>query len=155
MDSFPQSCDPVVWGDDDVTSNASTTIVISVDAAFVRPVTSIVSVWGAAARSFAVKTTTWGSGVGANRSTSPTSTPSRKTRAIPAWGPRKPIQLTDVPVKVNVACAPAVVESAAVPPLHRADALPNQPAVYATDGSVSSKCDTAVGGGDDVTSNAS
>src|SRR5437870_4355890 len=125
MDSFPQSCDPVVWGDDDVTSNASTTIVISVDAAFVRPVTSIVSVWGAAARSFAVKTTTWGSGVGANRSTSPTSTPSSTTRAIPAWGPRKPIQLTDVPVKVKVACAPTVLDGAALPPLHAPLVLPS------------------------------
>src|SRR5882762_4247191 len=86
--SVSSKCDTGVWGDDDVTSNASTTIVISVDAALVRPVTSIVNVWRAAARSFAVKTTTWGSGAGANRSTSPTSTPSSTTRAIPAWGPR-------------------------------------------------------------------
>src|SRR5205814_2300156 len=93
--------------------------------------------------------------VGANASTSPTSTPSRNTRAIPACGPRKPIQLTDVPVKVSVALAPAVVETAAIPPLHSADGLPNQPAVYATDGSVSSKRTNGGGGEDDVTSSAS
>src|SRR2546426_39035 len=147
MDSSPQSCAPVVWGDDDVTSNASTTIVISVDAAFVRPVTSIVNAWGAAARSLAMKTTTWGSGVGANRSTSPTSTPSSTTRAIPAWGPRKPIQLPDVPVKVKVACAPAVADDAAVPPLHPAVELPSQPALYAAASSVSSRRGTAGRGG--------
>src|SRR5213082_1043759 len=45
-------------------------------------------------------------------------TPSRVTRAIPVWGPRAPIQLIPVPVKLMVACAPGVVESVAIPALH-------------------------------------
>src|SRR3989442_1557274 len=107
---------PVGAGDDDVTSNASTTIEVSVEAEFFRPVTSIVNIWLASARPVAVKTTAWTSSVGKNVSTSATKTPSRKTRATPVSGPRAPIQLTDVPLKVNVACAPAVAEIAAVPP---------------------------------------
>src|SRR5437867_1389476 len=104
-------------GEDDVTSNASTTMYAAVEAGFCRPVTSIVRVWLVFARLVAVKTTAWTSSVGEYVSTSATRTPSRDTRAIPVWGPRKPIQLTDVPVKANVAVAPAVNETTAVPPL--------------------------------------
>src|SRR2546427_9687101 len=102
--------------DDDVTSNASITIKVSVEAEFFRPVTSIVNVWLASARPVAVKTTAWTSSVGKNVSTSVTKTPSRKTRATPVSGPRAPIQLTDVPMKVDVAWAPAVAAGAGGPP---------------------------------------
>ncbi len=37
---------------------------------------------------------------------------------MPDQGPRPPIQLTEGPLKVNMACAPGVVETAAVPALH-------------------------------------
>ena len=39
--------------------------------------------------------------------------PSRKTRAMPFFGPRRPIQRTSVPTKPKVASAPAVAETAA------------------------------------------
>src|SRR5690349_4922744 len=82
-------------------------------------------------------------------STSLTKTPSRETRAMPVPGERPPIQVTEGPVKVKVACAPGVVESAAPPPLH--GLLPSwlQPplGVKATDGSVSSKRAPDAGGG--------
>ena len=66
-------------------------------------------------------------------------TSSTYTRAIPACGPRKPIQYADVPLKVNVARAPAVLDSMAEPPLHALDVVSRvQPAVKLIDGSVSS-----------------
>src|SRR2546422_8927563 len=76
-------------------------------------------------------------------------------RAMPVCGPCRPIQLTDVPVKVNVARAPAVVETAAVRPLHAVLVSPCvQSAVYVA--AVSSKRVPATGGGDEgPTSNAS
>jgi hypothetical protein len=46
-----------------------------------------------------------------------------KTCAMPVWGPRRPIQVTDVPVKVKVAVAPDVLETVAVPPLHAARSM--------------------------------
>jgi hypothetical protein len=66
---------------------------------------------------------------------------------MPVLSARPPIQVTEGPVKVNVACAPVAVEKAAVPLLH--DRLPSgvQPAEYATDGSVSSKRVVDPGGG--------
>src|SRR5690349_13104641 len=74
-------------------------------------------------------------------STSLRKTPSRDTRAMPVPVARPPIQVTEVPVKVNVACAPGVVENAAPPPLHGLLVSWVQPplGVKATDGSVSSK----------------
>src|SRR5581483_8767122 len=110
----------VSWTRDpgDVTSNASTTIVADVEAEFIRPVTSIVNVWLPLDRSVTVKSAAWICSVAAYVSTSATDLPSRSTSAIPVSGPRAPIQLIDVPVKVNVACAPAVVETAAAPALH-------------------------------------
>src|SRR5437867_474358 len=101
-----------------VISNASTTTYAPLEAGFCWPVTSIVRVWPVAARVVALKTTAWAWSVGEYVSTSATRTPSRNTRAIPVWGPRKPIQSPAVPVKANAACPPAVVETTAVPPLH-------------------------------------
>lgn len=101
-----------------MTSNASTTMKVSVDAEFFAPVTSIVNVCLTAARLPAVKITAWTCSVVENVSTSVMKTPSRNTRAMPVCGPRKPTQLTEVPLKANVACALASVEMAAPPPLH-------------------------------------
>src|SRR5712692_363209 len=67
---------------------------------------------------------------------------------MPLSGPRIPSHATEVPVKVKVACAPAVCDSCALPPLH-----PNrppsriQPGPKLTDGSVSSYRVTGVGAG--------
>src|SRR5438876_11098347 len=44
---------------------------------------------------------------------------------MPACGPWKPIQLTPVPVNINVACEPADAESAAMPPLHARSVRPS------------------------------
>src|SRR6266853_1937630 len=68
-----------------------------------RPVTSIVSVWLPLARPFALKTGTWTSYDLANMSTWDTKTPSTETRAMPLSGPRMQSQVTEVPVKANVA----------------------------------------------------
>ena len=83
------------------------------------------------------------------KSSSAAKAPSRKTRAIPAQGARKPIQLTDVPLKVNVARAPAERLNEAVAPLHPLLRLPchhpagcpgaGVPSVYVIDRSVFSK----------------
>src|SRR6266699_2576620 len=129
------------------TSNASTTIRGPVAEAFCRPVTSIVTVWRALVRPVASNMGTRISTVFENVSTSARKAPSRDMRAMPVLVARPPIQVTEGPVKVNVACAPVVVENAAVPPLH--EWLPSgvQPAVYATDGSVSSKRVVVPGGG--------
>src|SRR6266705_317473 len=121
------------------TSNASTKIRAEVAAAFIRPVTSIVKVWLALLRPFAVNIVTRISSVLEYVSTSLTKTPSRDTRAMPVPGLRPPIQLTEVPVKVKVACAPGAVETAAVPPLHDLLASDAHPEVKVTDESVSSK----------------
>ncbi len=87
-----------------VTSKASTTMAASDEAGFFSPVTSIVKVWLPAPRPDNVKTVFWDASFGAYVSReSATTFPSRMTRANPVWGPWKPIQLTDVPVKVNVA----------------------------------------------------
>src|SRR6267142_4723 len=82
-------------------------------------------------------------------STSLRTTPSRDTRAMPVPVARPPIQVTEVPVKVNVACAPGVVENAAPPPLHGLLVSWLQPplGVKVTDGSVSSKRAPDPGGG--------
>src|SRR6267143_2946316 len=101
-----------------MTSNASIKTQNQLDAGFFRPVTVIVNVWVPGARSVAVKTVCWGPSVGAYISTSLTKAPSSITSAIPVWGPLKPIHLTPVPVKVNVACAPAVKVSAVAPSLY-------------------------------------
>ena len=87
-----------------VTSNASTTMEAPDEAGFPSPVTSIVNVCLVLVRPGSVKTVCWGASAAAYMSReSATTLPSRMTRAIPFWGPVKPIQLTDVPVKVNVA----------------------------------------------------
>src|SRR6266571_3533146 len=132
--SVPWICIP-----EEVTSNASTTTRGEVEAAFIRPVASIVSVWLASARPVFVKRAAWICSAGEYVSTSATRAPSRNTSAIPVRGPRPPIQLTEVPVKVKVACAPGAVETAAVPPLHDLLASDAHPEVKVTDESVSSK----------------
>src|SRR5256885_2309532 len=87
-----------------VTSKASTTIEAPAEAGFLSPVTSIVNVWLVLARPCSVKTVFWGASAAAYVSReSATTVPSRITRAIPLWGPLKPIQLTEVPLKLNVA----------------------------------------------------
>ncbi len=85
------------------TSNASTTIRAPVADAFCRPVTSIVNVWRALARPVAANMVTRTSRVFENVSTSVRKVPSRDIRAIPVLLARPPIQLTEGPVKVNVA----------------------------------------------------
>src|SRR5205809_3120160 len=100
------------------TSNASTTRRAPVADAFCRPVTSIVKVWRAFARPVAANIGTRISSVFEYVSTSVRKVPSRDIRAIPVLLARPPIQLTEGPVKVNVARAPGAVENAAVPPLH-------------------------------------
>src|SRR6267378_8288332 len=99
------------------TSKASTTTRVEVAAAFFRPVTSIVNVWLALASPVAANIGTRISSVFEYVSTSIMKTPSRDMRATPVPDARPPIQLTEDPVKVKVACAPGVVENAAVPPL--------------------------------------
>src|SRR5713226_9647918 len=94
-----------------------------VDAGFLWPVTWMVNVWFALARPFAANMGTRISSVFEYVSTSATKAPSRNMRAIPVPGVRPPIQLTEGPVKLNVACAPGVAETVAVPPLH--DLLPS------------------------------
>src|SRR6266571_327993 len=132
--SVPWICIP-----EEVTSNASTTTRGEVEAAFIRPVASIVSVWLASARPVFVKRAAWICSAGEYVSTSATRAPSRNTSAIPVCVPRAPIQVTEGPVKVNVACAPGVVETAAVPALHDLLASDAHPEVKVTDESVSSK----------------
>src|SRR6266516_207980 len=129
------------------TSNASTTMSGPVAEAFCRPVTSNVKVWRALDKPVASSMGTRISTVFEYVSTSVRKAPSRDMRAMPVLAARPPIHVTDGPVKVNVACAPVVVENAAAPPLH--DRLPSgvQPAVYETDGSVSSKRFAPGGGG--------
>src|SRR5262245_22967082 len=96
-------------------SNASTTTMLSTDAAFLVPVASTMSVCGPEASPLALNTTACTVSTAAYESTVATKTPSRKTLAIPANGPLKPIQLTPVPLKLNVACCPGAKPSAAVP----------------------------------------
>ena len=76
---------------------------------------------------------------------------------MPVCGPLKPIQRTEVPVKVNTARAPGVADTAAVVPLHALVVSPwVQPAVKLTAGAVSSTRVPVGGGGDEGdTSNAS
>src|SRR6266850_7582746 len=97
------------------TSNASTATSAAVAAGFRWPVTSILNVGPWAARPEAVNTGTLTCSLGAYRSNRATKPPSRNTSAMPIIGARNPIQLTDVPVKLNAALAPAVAERAAVP----------------------------------------
>src|SRR5215472_10305717 len=77
-----------------------------------------------------------------------TNVPSIDTRAMPLSSPRMPSQVTDVPVKVNVAVAPAVCDSSALPPLHANQPVSCvHPGLKLTDGSVSSNLCTAAAGG--------
>jgi hypothetical protein len=103
------------------TSNASTATVAAVAAGFRWPVTSILNVWPDGVRSVALNTGACTCSIGAYRSSCVTKAPSRNTSAIPRDGPRTAIQLTDVPVKLNAALAPAAAERAAVPPPVLAD----------------------------------
>src|SRR5258708_21399469 len=100
------------------TSNASTTIRAEVACGFIWPVNWIVNVWLASVRPFTVNIGTRISSVLEYVSTSPTKTPSTNTRATPVAEPRPPIHLTEGPLKLKLACAPAVAETAQVPPLH-------------------------------------
>src|SRR5437667_3069911 len=111
------SCRRVTGGADDgkTTSNPSTATFASLAAAFFSPVTLICTVCVPSARPLTVQTGTWTASVAAYRSSRPNDAPSSATSAIPATGERNPSQLTPVPVKVNVACAPAVAETAADP----------------------------------------
>ena len=90
------------------TSNASTIArakgdIAACESVFFSPVTSIVRVWLLLLRPRALKTGTWTSYDLANMSTWDTKTPSIETRAMPLSGPRMPSQVTEVPVKANVA----------------------------------------------------
>src|SRR2546425_9106532 len=110
-------CRPVTGGADygKVTSTASTQTDASLAAAVFSPVVVICKVCLPGARPLTVHTGTWTASVAAYRSSRPNDAPSSATSAIPATGERNPIHLTPVPVKVNVARAPAVAESAADP----------------------------------------
>src|SRR5204862_6578996 len=99
------------------TSNASTMIKAPVADAFCRPVTAIVNVWLVLARPVAANIGTRISSVFEYVSTSDRKTPSRDIRAVPVKVARRPIQLADGPVRVHVACAAGVAETAAGPPL--------------------------------------
>src|SRR5437660_4822494 len=88
----------------------------ALDAGFFSPGTSILSVWLPGARPLAVKTGTCTDSVAAYRSIRVGAAPSIDTSAMPIHGPRKLIQLTDVPAKTKSACEPAVAERIAVPP---------------------------------------
>src|SRR5258706_371812 len=105
------------------TSNASIKIQIFVESGFL-PITWMLNVWVPAVRPLIEKTVGWGCSVGKYGSNSSTNAPSRNMRAIPVWGPRAPTQLTPVPVKVNVACAPGVVDIRAAPALHARSEAP-------------------------------
>src|SRR6266850_1105413 len=94
-----------------VTSNASTTTMLSTDAAFLVPVASIVRVCGPDASPLVVKSTACTVSAVAYESTVATSGPSRYTLAMPANDAWKPTQLTPVPVKFNVARCPAAKPS--------------------------------------------
>src|SRR5437899_2284536 len=104
-----------------VTSNASTAICAPPDV--VVPVTVITSVWGPTVRVGEVNT---GSDVSPGLpgaaapavSTEVAVPPSMETVAIPQMLHFSPIQLTFVPVKENVAVAPATFEVSALPPLN-------------------------------------
>src|SRR6266481_2295622 len=69
--------------------------------------------------------------------------PVNETPAMPVNRARPPIPLTECPLKVNVARAPGVVETPAVPPLHDLLESRLQPALEVTDGLVCSKRDCA------------
>ena len=101
-----------------VISNASTTTTLPLESKFFSPVTSIASVCDVSPSDAAVNTVARTSSPGANKSTVAANVPSSQTRAMPACGPRKPVQLTPVPLKVSVALAAAAVDVAAVPPRH-------------------------------------
>ena len=79
--------------------------------------TLIVSVWRPEAPKERLKSTTRGAKVERHMSTRATARPSRRTSARPRVGPSGPIQLTDEPVKVNVAVEPGVFDQATLPPL--------------------------------------
>src|SRR3989440_9476085 len=108
---------------------------------------TIVSVWLVFARLVATKRTAWTSSVGEYVSTSATRTPSRNTRATPVWGPRNPIQLTDVPVKANVACAPVRSAEHTAALQSRSELACRHLLEKEMDGSVSSPRVTVGGGG--------
>src|SRR5215510_11197522 len=120
----------VVSAEPPVTSNASTTTMLSTDDAFLVPVASTMSVCGPDASPLAVNTGACSVSAVAYESPVATSEPSRYTLAMPANGPRKPIQLTPVALKLNVARCPAEKPSAAVPSLHARAVFPRfQPPV--------------------------
>ena len=74
-----------------------------------------------------------------NRSTSLAGPPSTLTKAIPPSLLRLPIHLTEVPLKVNEAVAPATVDCIAAPPLHpKRELLRVHPALKLTAASDSS-----------------
>src|SRR6266571_3348062 len=113
------------------TSKASTTTpTVRLDAllaaGFCRPVASIVNVWLPLANPVASKMVSWypSIGRGAYVSISATKTPSKYTSAIAIVNLRQPIQRTDVPLKLNVARAPAVLDTATDPMLHALFRLP-------------------------------
>src|SRR5204863_1229849 len=100
----------------------------------------MVNVWVPAARPDAVKMVSWSPSVGKYVSIWALKTPSTYTLAIPVVLLRLPIQLTEVPVKRNEACAPGSGDAAMVPMLHALLRLPCvQVPLYVTDGSVSLK----------------
>src|SRR5918993_4049402 len=109
-----------------VTSKASTTTYESTADGFFVPVDSAIKVCEPEASPVAENITACSCSVAAYASTVATCVPSSRTLAIPANGPRKPIQLIAVPLNVKVARATVPVSAAiaAVPPLHGRDWLP-------------------------------
>src|SRR5882762_3922458 len=77
---------------------------------------------------------------------------------MPLCGPRRPVQVTDVPRKVTDARAPVAVDVAAVPPLHALVVSVCHAPLKATAGNVSSSREkpcVVMGGFVGATSNAS
>jgi hypothetical protein len=75
--------------------------------------------------------------------------PRLQERAIPLLPLRLPIQVTEVPVNVSVACAPGIIDCTAVPPLHanQSGLLCTQPELNVTTVFVSSIRPSTDGGG--------
>src|SRR4029453_2686951 len=137
-------------------SNASITTVKPVEAAFLSPLTSMIISWAPGIRLVSLKMGAWIS-VAEYVSTVEWNDPSRDTRRMPVAGPRKPSNVTVVPVNVSVARAPVVDDAAALPPLQDGARLVGaHPLPNVTAGDESSiRVPRTVGGVAGPTSNAS
>src|SRR4051812_15685133 len=115
LGSVSCKCDTVKFG---WISKASITTAVPCASVFAVPVTWMVNVWGPSLRSLIVRIGEWASSTGrAKRSTCLVGPPSTLTSAMPIALPRLPSHRMDVPLKLTVAFAPALVACMAAPPL--------------------------------------